>query len=182
MGRSASVMRRFALCGMALAMAAGVLALAPARVMALSGEQFNGTSPYVTGCSPNSWSPAYSDIHDPNNWSHIVGRIELRYSTTCFTAWGRVQNLTGGASWVASGIVRNGWSVSYDYNLGPADTCKNGLYGYTFCRDYVANGKWSYGYQINDMGGLRAFALGYICYGDSTCQISNRAVSATASY
>jgi hypothetical protein len=37
-----------------------------------------------------------------------------------------------------------------------------------FCRDYVASGQWSDGYQIYDAAPLHAFAIGYICYGKAT--------------
>jgi hypothetical protein len=43
-----------------------------------------------------------------------------------------------------------------------------GLYGDTFCRDYVSPGTGSYGYQIYDVG-YTSYAVGYVCSSDSTC-------------
>ena len=59
-------------------------------VPALSGYGYDNTDPIATGCSADATTMKTKNILD--KWGSVVGRIELRYSINCHTAWGRVTN------------------------------------------------------------------------------------------
>jgi hypothetical protein len=179
MNRSIQASRRLALTAMALALTAGLMAALPSQAMAatstaiphvvpmLSGTGYDGTDPQATGCAASAELAPGTIVQPIFHGTTKVGTVELRYSTSCHTAWARVYyvgSYYGSSSWVGTGIHRASGSPmpkNYDYFDGSCNT---------FCHDYVSSGTGSYGYQIYDGSGYSAYAMGYICASDSTCQ------------
>lgn len=65
----------------------------PAMAVTCVGYGCDGQDPNVSGCSSGANTTSYAYLRDPNN--NVVGLLELRYSPTCGTNWGRVTSYIG---------------------------------------------------------------------------------------
>lgn len=63
---------------------------APAAVTC-TGSGCDGTNPETTGCAASAITAEFANIYYQGV---IVGTVELRYSTTCRTAWARIYSTT----------------------------------------------------------------------------------------
>ncbi|MDQ0757549.1 DUF2690 domain-containing protein [Streptomyces canus] len=78
------IRKRFALATAALTLGSG-LAILPAT--GASAAAYDGQSPVTSGCANSAITARAENIYVDGE---KIGKIELRYSTSCRTAWGRV--------------------------------------------------------------------------------------------
>jgi hypothetical protein len=127
--------------------------VAAAPVAATSYPNDN-TDPSLV-CAADAFTPSgrTTNIYDSSN--NLVGKIELRFSSACQTAWGRLTNLLPRASWIKVQVHRNNdgvnaWSHPTIFKLG-------------------GNGAQAFSYELYDQGSLTSYAVGYVCDWDNTC-------------
>jgi hypothetical protein len=110
-------------------------------------------SPDTTGCSADAITKKTVNIL--NESGYIVGKVELRWSPSCGTAWSRVTNLIGVRATVLEEVDRNtgGSDLRTDYGVlqgqvafshmlyvryKQAQACGNIEYDYGNCTAYIA--------------------------------------------
>jgi len=78
------------------------------------GLQFDGTNPHTTGCDANAITVCSTLMCDA--WGMICSaKVELRYSTTCHTAWSRLSGGFQGGGISAERIHRNQDGCTYEH-------------------------------------------------------------------
>lgn len=68
----------------------------PARAAGCSGTGCNGKDPIAMGCSNDAYTVTSADIK--NGSGQTIGRVDLRWSPSCQTNWGRVVSYVGSAN------------------------------------------------------------------------------------
>lgn len=63
--------------------------LSPFTSNPAEAARFDGTNPEKTGCARTARTVRYATLRNPNTKT-AYGRIELRYSSSCRTAWARL--------------------------------------------------------------------------------------------
>ncbi len=64
-----------------------------ALAVTCSGYGCDNTSPVTTGCSSGAVTKKTANIYDAPNYTFLLAKVELRYSSTCKTIWSRITNL-----------------------------------------------------------------------------------------
>jgi Protein of unknown function (DUF2690) len=83
----------------ALLLIAGMLVLAvlapavPVQAAGCSGSGCDGKDPVVMGCSGDAYTVTSADIRSANG--QTIGRVDLRWSPSCRTNWGRTVSYVG---------------------------------------------------------------------------------------
>ncbi|MFI7505097.1 DUF2690 domain-containing protein [Streptomyces sp. NPDC049687] len=130
--------KRIALTAAALTLGSG-LAILPAT--GASAAAYDGQSPVTSGCANSAITARTKNIYVG---SKLVGRIDLRYSTSCRTAWGRVV-------------------AYYLAGAGEANVYRNSDGKYYFCDNTdwsdAVNGFTCYTAMVNDAG-VTSYAWG----------------------
>jgi len=123
---------------------------------------YDNTNP-ETSCANSARTVRSSDIYGTSSvysggssYRPLVGRIELRYSPTCRTAWARIINYYPSCSSPAAGC-------SYAQ-------VKRNTDGYTLSRWGPSGQRTTYTYQVNDKN-VTSYAYGCVYYtGVAVCE------------
>ncbi|WP_433531877.1 DUF2690 domain-containing protein [Micromonospora sp. CA-263727] len=83
--------RRLAGVAAASALAASMLVATPASAATCSGHGCDGTDPANTGCSSGAQNATYNPAYIMQG-STTLAVVELRWSPSCGTNWGRISN------------------------------------------------------------------------------------------
>lgn len=85
-------------------LAIGLFGFSSDAFAATPGEHLTGTDPISTGCSADAQTVRSNYIKDSNGTN--LALLELRYSPTCRTAWGRVTKVHSGVTSIQVSVVR----------------------------------------------------------------------------
>jgi len=139
------VSTRHAALGTLLAAAALAVVLVMPSVARASNLPYDRTDPVQTGCANNAYTVGSNNLFTPSG--QLVGRVELRYSTTCHTNWARVISYVGSRQLLTFSVrVFDGVSTwGYGGDPGPftgTSAYSDQLYGYntTVCAYGAING------------------------------------------
>jgi hypothetical protein len=131
----------------AVAIAAGIgLSASPAS--ATSGYGYDGQWPDISGCDSSAITAEQATIYQGNA---TIGYIQLRYSTTCRTAWARIISYYNNGVGEKAGIERN--SDGKFYNCYTATAYSGG--GYSCYTQMVYDGgvsSYAWGWSPNWYG------------------------------
>ncbi|WP_329319954.1 DUF2690 domain-containing protein [Streptomyces sp. NBC_01262] len=134
------IRKRIALATAALTLGSG-LALLPAT--GASAAAYDGQSPVTSGCVNSAITASSKNIYVG---SKLEGKIELRYSTSCRTAWGRV---------IAYYLGGEGEANVYRNSDGKYYLCENTTWS------EALNGFTCYTAMVNDAG-VTSYAWGQV--------------------
>lgn len=92
-----------------------LVVVTPAAAVGCSGTGCNGQDPEVMGCAADAFTMASAPIHDAYNNTN-VGTVDIRYSPTCKTNWGRAtmslytENV---ATWTVGVVLQDGSHLEF---------------------------------------------------------------------
>ena len=140
-------------------------------------SSYDGTSPEATGCANSAITKCSASVKTSSG--AVVGTVQLRYSTSCGTVWGKTTSNIGTA-YLYTQVNRNG--PDYSCSLGgTTGTCVHG--STCTAEDYASS---NYTWQLWDASSsLTASADGFISkvsYNDAINAIFSGYMNQTCSY
>ncbi|GAB3848570.1 hypothetical protein GCM10029963_31640 [Micromonospora andamanensis] len=109
--------RRLAAAAAGALIAASLLVATPASAATCSGHGCDGTDPIDTGCSANARNATQYPKYIMQG-STTLAVVELRWSETCKTNWGRISNRVSPHNTVRVRVIRANPSATTDWYGG----------------------------------------------------------------